>query len=392
MTKNIKTSTPTDQIYSKEIRRKRLVWFAVVIALIAMAYIAYKFFSNPNIRTTDDAYVNGHVVLVTPEVSGTVTRVFVENTDHVTAGELLVTLDQADAQIELATSEAQLAQAVRNVKGLFAIDARYDADVRQKQVELNKAEADFRARKEISKTGAITGEDLRHANDAVQAARAALDAAVQARLQALVQTNGTTVMSNPVVQIAIEKVRAAALALQRTSIIAPTSGMVAQRVVQLGRQVAPGDPLLAIVPLDHLWVDANFKETQLDGICPGQPATITTDIYGKSVVYHGRVEGVEAGSGAAFALLPPQNATGNWIKVVQRVPVRISLDPAELSRHPLRIGMSAEVEVNARSCNLRAAKLHSQLDGDGMLYKSELQAADTMVAKIIDDNIGEKQP
>ena len=369
------------------VRRKRLIWFAGAAVVVAGAWGGSILLSDPNIRSTDDAYVGGHVIQITPETAGTVTRIQADNTDMVAAGAPMIELDPADANIELAAAEAQLAQAVRNVRGLFATDARFDADVAVRRTELVKARADLAARRGIAGTGAITEEDVRHAADAVRTAEAALASAEKARAQALTATAGATLATNPAVRAVAERVRAAALALERTKIRAPAGGMVAQRVVQLGRRVNPGDKLMAVVPLDRLWIDANFKEVQLKGVCPGQPATVTADIYGRKVKYRGTVLGIEAGTGAAFALLPAQNATGNWIKVVQRAPVRISLDPAELARNPLRIGMSTEVEVDTGTCDPKAARRAPSINEGGDLYAAQARAADATVNRIIAANI-----
>jgi membrane fusion protein, multidrug efflux system len=373
----------------QNIRRKRLYWIGAAVATTAALWGAYEIFANGNLRTTDDAYVGGHVVQITPEVAGTVVRILADNTDQVHAGAPLVEINPTDARIALAAAEAELAQAVRTVRGLYAVNSRFDAEVALRMSELRKADADLHNRQMIAGSGAVTREDVRHAADAVAAAKAAVDAAEQARAQALAQTKGATLASNPAVQIAAEHVRAAALALERTKIVAPVGGMVAQRTVQLGRRVAPGEKLMAVVPLDRMWIDANFKEVQLKDVCPGQPTKVTADIYGRSVVYHGRVEGVEAGTGAAFALLPAQNATGNWIKVVQRVPVRIRLDPKELASAPLRIGMSATVEINTGACDPKAASTQTPAKNDTAApYKAQAAAADVTVARVIAANIG----
>jgi membrane fusion protein (multidrug efflux system) len=371
------------------LRKKRLTAIAAAVLIVGGAWLAWDMLSNGNVRTTDDAYVGGRVVQITPQVSGTVTRILADNTDRVTAGTPLVEIDAADAKIELAAAEAQLAQAVRAVRGMVAADARYDADVKLRQAELDRAQADLAARRAIAATGAVTGEDVRHAEVAVRAAQAGLDAARQQFAQAHAQIDGSTIDSNPAVLAAAQRVRAAELALARSVVLAPVSGMIAQRSVQLGRRVAPGDRLMAVVPLEHLWVDANFKEVQLKGMCPGQKATITADVYGKSIKYRGTVADVEAGTGASFALLPAQNATGNWIKVVQRVPVRVMIDPQELGAHPLRIGMSAEVEVDAGSCDPNAAAARKpQVDDAAAIYAAQQAKAELRVREIIAANMG----
>jgi len=305
----------------------------------------------------------------------------------VKAGDVLITIDSTDAQIELDAAEAQLAQAVRTVRGQYANVGRAEADIGVEQAALDKARADLKERESIAASGAITGEEVRHARDAVRQTEAALAASEQSRLQALTQTQGaTTLQEHPTIRVAIQRVRTAVLALERTRILAPVSGMISQRKAQVGRRVSPGDPLLAIVPLNQLWVDANFKEVQLDKVCAGQNATMTTDLYGSQVIYHGRVRDIEAGSGAAFALLPAQNATGNWIKVVQRVPVRIGIDPGDLAAHPLRVGVSMRVDVDVRSCP-HASDMSNAISDGSAIYNAQVDAANARVAQIIADNL-----
>jgi len=374
------------------VRKKRLAITAVAVILVGAGWGAWHLASDGATRTTDDAYVNGHVAQVTPQVAGVVTRVFADNTDRVAAGAPLVEIDSTDARIELAAAEAQLAQAVRTARGLFAANARYDADVKLRETELAKVQADFQARRALAGTGAVTGEEVRHARDNVSTAQAALAAAKEQSKQAHALVDGMTVESHPTVTAASARVHAAEVALARTVVRAPVGGMIAQRTVQLGRRVAPGDRMMAVVPLERLWVDANFKEVQLDGVCPGQRATVTADIYGKSIVYHGLVEDVEAGSGASFALLPAQNATGNWIKVVQRVPVRIAIAPADLAAHPLRIGMSTVVKIHADACDpKRTASRDRRVDDAAAVYAAEEQSAHERIKAIVAANLGGEQ-
>lgn len=327
-----------------------MILIASVLIVAGAAWAVWHGISGNTLRSTDDAYVNGHVVSITPQVAGPVSAVMADNSDRVQVGQTLVTLDGSEARIELAAAQAELAQTVRRAHGLFAAEAQTAAMVTLRQAELARAQADLRARQSIVGEGAVTAEDARHAADTVKTAQAALNAAQQTQAGALAQTRGTDVDNHPDVRLALERVRAAALMLERTTIRSPVSGMVAQRSVQLGRRVAVGERLMAVVPLDQVWVDANFKEVQLAGVCPGQTARVTADIYGSHVVYNGTVVDIEAGSGAAFSLLPAQNATGNWIKVVQRVPVRIHLDPNEVAQHPLRIGMSTVVDIDTGKC------------------------------------------
>ncbi|MBN9637303.1 MAG: efflux RND transporter periplasmic adaptor subunit [Achromobacter sp.] len=344
--------------------------------LAGAGWAAWTFLAGAASQTTDNAYVNGHIVAITPQVAGAVSAIWADNADRIAAGQTLVEVDPADIQIALAGARADLARARRRVQALFASRDQAAAEVTRRQAELDRAQADVAARRGIAAQGAITSEEARHAADALNAARAALAVAQAAERAAQAQIDGVTPDTHPDVALAQERLRAAALAAQRTTIRAPVGGMVAQRSVQLGKQVGIGDKLMSVVPLDQMWIDANFKEIQLAGICPGQPAVVTVDAHGAKVRYRGRVGDVMAGSGSAFALLPSQNATGNWIKVVQRVPVRINLDPKDLADHPLRIGLSAEVTVDTARCEATQAGAPNGETTD--LYRQQRQAADAL--------------
>jgi len=298
-------------------------------------------------------------VQITPQISGTVVAIGADDTQFVKAGQTLVRLDQADARIALEQSEAELARAVRDVRNLFATSAQLAAEVETRQTDLAAAQSDLERRQHLAVTGAISGEELQHARDAVKVAQSGLAAARQQLAANRARVDGTTLEEHPQVRDAAAAVRNAYLTLARTELPAPVSGLVARRNVQLGQRVSPGTPLMAVVPLDQVWVDANFKEPQLARMRVGQPVRVTADLYGPRIVYHGTVAGFGAGTGAAFALLPAQNATGNWIKIVQRVPVRIALDPHEIAVHPLQIGLSmrAEVEVRGASSAARLPRL-----------------------------------
>jgi membrane fusion protein, multidrug efflux system len=341
--------------------RKKLLGIAAGVFLVAgLAYGIYWYLDLRNFERTDDAYVQGNLVQITPQVPGTVVAVNADDTDFVKAGAPLVMLDRADAQVALAQAQAALAQTVREVRSLYTTNATgsanvalRDAEVTRAKADLAKAQDDLARRQGLVASGAVSGEELNHAQASVSNASAAL-AAAQAALVAAQQqlatsralTDGASIENHPNVERAAAKVREQYLDYARTVLPAPVAGYVAKRTVQVGQRIAPGTPLMSIVPLDQVWVDANFKELQLRNMRIGQPVTLTADAYGKSIVYHGKVAGLGVGTGSAFALLPAQNATGNWIKVVQRVPVRIAIDPAELAAHPLRVGLSTEVSVN----------------------------------------------
>src|SRR5215475_1126988 len=329
-------------------RQRGFLILGVVILIGALAYGAYWFFDARFYESTDDAYVSGNIVAVTSRENGTVQALHVDNTQTVKRGQLLMELDPSVINVNVASAEANLARTIRSVKGEFSHAASSSAQVAQAQVALSLARADYQRRQQAVGDGAVSQEELNHARDGVRAAEAALAAAQGGHDQSLSQIAGTDIANNPDVLAAEATVRNAVIAQGHYRIVAPVDGVVAQRTVQVGQQVAAGSPLLAVVPLSSVWVDANFKEVQLQDMRVGQPVTITADIYGGKVTYHGKVEGLGAGSGSAFALLPPQNASGNWIKIVQRVPVRIALDPQELAEHPLRIGLSVTASVSIK--------------------------------------------
>jgi membrane fusion protein, multidrug efflux system len=330
-------------------RRWRWLGAALGVSLtVALVYGAYWAQVLRYRQSTDDAYVGGNVVQITPQISGTVVAIGADDTQFVKAGQTLVRLDQADARVALDQAEAQLARTVRDVRNLFSTTSELEAAAQMRRTELAAAQSDLARRQRLGTTGAISGEELQHASDAVKTAQSALLAAEQQLAANRARVDGTTLKDHPQVRDAAAAVRNAYLTLARTELPAPVAGFVARRNVQLGERVGPGAPLMSVVPLDQVWVDANFKEPQLARMRVGQPVTLTADLYGSHVVYHGRVVGFGAGTGAAFSLLPAQNATGNWIKIVQRVPVRIALDPREITAHPLQIGLSMKAEVDVR--------------------------------------------
>jgi membrane fusion protein (multidrug efflux system) len=342
---------------------KRRLWLTAVAVASAVATGAYGTYYElvlKHYESTDNAYVQGNLVQITPQVAGTVVAIGADDTDFVKAGQALVKLDTIDAQVALDQAEAQLAQTVREVRGLYANNATLTAQVSLREAEVDKARSDTaKAEDDVQRRAALTGsgavgkEEFNHANSQLAASRSAL-AATQAALLAArqqlsanqTQTDGTTADSHPNVQRAAARVREAYIALHRAALPAPVDGYVAKRGVQVGQKVAAGTPLMAVVPLRGVWVDANFKESQLQNLRIGQPVELEADVYGKKVEYHGKVAGLGAGTGSAFSLLPAQNATGNWIKIVQRVAVRIELRPDELADHPLRVGLSMNATVD----------------------------------------------
>jgi membrane fusion protein, multidrug efflux system len=371
--------------------RRRWLWLSIVggaFLLIGAAYTLYWANVLRYRQSTDDAYVNGNVVQITPQISGTVVAIGADDTQFVKAGQPLVRLDEADAKVMLDQSEAQLAKTVREVRNMFATSAQLRAAVEVRQSDLAMARKDLARREGLGNSGAISTEELQHARDAVRSAEGALMSAQQQLAGNQARVDGTTLENHPDVRNASAAVRNAYLGYSRTVLPAPVSGFVARRAVQLGQRVSPGAALMSVVPLDQVWVDANFKEPQLASMRVGQPVTLTADLYGGSFRYHGKVAGFGAGTGSAFALLPAQNATGNWIKIVQRVPVRIALDAHEIAEHPLQIGLSMKVEVSVRDgSGARLPELaHSAPAYATDVFHSVDEAADARVQEIIAAN------
>lgn len=401
-------------------RNAILLRIAALVLVILLVVFAWWFFSWRWHSSTDDAYVGGNVVAVTPLTGGTVVSIHGDTTQAVSEGQLLVQLDDSDARLQLDGAEAALAAAVREVRGLYAISrgnlpliaqrradlARAQAELASSDAALAQAEAEFKRRETLVQQNFISAENLQSAQTARDAARAQHDAAlssVQASSAAIAQSvdqasvssarvDNTSLENHPNVRTAAVKVREAALALARTRVIAPVSGQVAKRAVQIGERVKPGDALMALVPLDKVWLDANFKETELRDVRIGQPVAITSDFYGDSVVFHGQVVGLAPGTGSAFALLPAQNATGNWVKIVQRLPVRIALDSKELQEHPLRIGLSMNptIDTHDRSGAALTVLPNTTAIASTSVYAQDIKAADALVAQIIADNLERK--
>ena len=344
-------------------RKKALTALAAVVVVAGLGWGVYDYLVASHYESTDNAYVQGNVIQITPQIAGTVVAIMADDTDFVKAGQPLVQLDPADAKVALEQAEAALAQAVRQVRTLYANNATLSAQIALRDAEVSRAKSDseranddLNRRQSLSGNGAVSKEELNHAQTQLANSKSALAAAqagvVAAREQLASNqslTEGTSIEMHPSVLMAAAKVRETWLATQRASMPAPVDGYVAKRTVQLGQRVAAGMPMMSIIPLKQVWVDANFKEVQLRNIRIGQPVNLVADIYGKKVQYTGTVAGLGAGTGAAFSLLPAQNATGNWIKVVQRVPVRIALDAKQIEANPLRVGLSMDAEVDTRN-------------------------------------------
>ncbi|UST83155.1 HlyD family efflux transporter periplasmic adaptor subunit [Pseudomonas siliginis] len=370
-------------------KRKVMLLALAVVVLLAIAGVwAYHEFIGRFNESTDDAYVNGNVVEITPLVTGTVVSIGADDGDLVQEGQVLVNFDPNDAEVGLQSAKAKLARTVRQVRGLYSNVVGMKAQVNAQQAEVQKAQDNYNRRKNLAQGGAISQEELSHARDDLTSAQNALANAKQQLKTTSALVDDTVVSSHPDVMSAAADLRQAYLTNARSTLIAPVTGYVAKRTVQLGQRVQPGTALMAVIPLDQLWIDANFKETQLRDMRIGQPVDIEADIYGSDVKYSGTVDSLGAGTGSAFALLPAQNATGNWIKIVQRVPVRIHINAEELAKHPLRVGLSTNVEVNLhdQSGPVLAQQPPQKASFSTNVYERQLAEADAMIAQLIHDN------
>jgi membrane fusion protein (multidrug efflux system) len=372
--------------------QQRRFWFIILGAVIlaaALIYGVYWLLYARYFESTDDAYVGGNVVAITSKENATVLALHADNTQTVRQGQLLIEMDPAIATVNLQATQANLARVVRSVKAQFSKSDSGAAQLNQAKVALAQAEDDYARRQKAFDTQSVSGEELAHARDAVAAARAAVSSAEGGLQQTNASIEGTDIAHNPEVLAAEAQLRSAAIVFGHMRIIAPLDGVIAQRTVQAGQQVAAGTPLMAVVPLANVWIDANFKEVQLARMRVGQPVSVKADIYGGGVTYHGHIEGLGAGSGSAFALLPPQNASGNWIKIVQRVPVRVALDPKELAAHPLRVGLSVTVDADVRD---QSGPLVTSRIGAGTTRANTGEdsgpVADAMIARILKENGG----
>lgn len=329
-------------------RKLLLVTLAGVIAKVGVGFGVYWFLDGQHYVTTDNAYVGAANAQVNSQTSGQILSVLVDDTDMVSKGDILATIDPSDARLLADKAEADYRRTLQRVEQYFAQEAAAHAQVSARQADHDRASLDYDRRRELAATGAVSAEELSASQAAFEAARANLSAAEQNLQSARALTQDVGINDHPETRMARAAWETALLNLQRTTIVAPIDGVVTQRRAQDGQRIDPGQPLMSIAPIQSAWVDANFKEGQLGTVRIGQEVELTSDLYGHDVVFHGRVEGLGGGTGSAFAVIPAQNATGNWIKVVQRVPVRISLDPAELEAHPLRVGLSMEAKIDTR--------------------------------------------
>ncbi|QSX76229.1 HlyD family efflux transporter periplasmic adaptor subunit [Lysobacter arenosi] len=371
-------------------RKRALLILLAVLVLAGLSWTTWYLLVARWHEDTDDAYAQGNVVSIVPQTIGTVVGIDADDGMKVVAGQALVHLDPNDARVAFDQSVANLANTVRQVRGLYsAVDAGA-ADLAARQASVDRARADLKRREGLVGNGAVSAEELAHARNELAVLEAGLRSinGNLSRNRALVDS--TTVSSQPQVEAAASQLRQAYLNLQRTAIVAPVSGYVAKRQVQLGQRVQPGTTLMTIVPLEQIWVEANFKETQLSRMRIGQPVKVHADLYGSGVEYDGKVTSLGMGTGSAFSLLPAQNASGNWIKIVQRVPVRIEIEPRQLAEHPLRLGLSMHVDVTVRDQN--GAVLADARKGGKTLfttaaYDEQLNDANALIGKIIKQNL-----
>ena len=365
----------------------------IILALVligGVGFAIYHYVIGLDHVTTDDAYVDGNLVRLTPQISGTVIAINADETQFVQQGQLLVQLDPRDNDVALAQAKASLGQTVREVAQLFANERRDAATVSTQQIQFTQASQDLARDQTLVAVHGVSAETLQHDQHAQSSARAALEQAQATLAATRAAISGTTPENHPRVLQAEASLRSAWLAAARTRVVSPVSGFIVRRAVQLGQQITPGTEMLAIVPVDSMWIDANFKENQLRGLRIGQPVQVSTDTYGSHVEYHGKVLGLTAGTGSALAVLPAQNASGNWIKIVQRLPVRIGLDPKELEQHPLFLGLSTDIDVDVHdqggAALSKQAAWQSALSTD--VYATQDQGVEDEIRGIVSQNLG----
>jgi len=371
-------------------RKKLLIFTSVCILLVGVLVFLYWLEVLRFEQYTNDAYVNGNLVELTPQVPGIVAAIYADNTDYVEENQVIIQLDTTDYELSLEKSTHNLGETLRKVIQLFLQVEEEEANLEGQKAELVKAEQDYQNRVNLVPIGGVSKEEFEHTEAALKAARATYKETYHSLQAAYAQVQNTTVQTHPLVLQAIDQLKDDYVNLKRCTIVSPVNGYVAMRSAQLGESVNPNQPLLAIIPLNELWVDANFKETQLAKVRIGQAVRMTSDIYGGGVVFQGKVVGINPGTGSVFSALPPQNATGNWIKIVQRVPVRVSLDPQQLKKNPLWLGLSMDVKVDIHdtqgemlSEERRVAPLYQT-----KVYSEQERGVDLLIEKIIRENTG----
>ena len=384
------TSTMANDPVKKSKRKTSFFILFIVLVVIAATWFFYYEVYAKYSEETNDAYVNGDLVVISPQISGTVSKVVVDQGDYVEKGQILISLDSNDTQIALQAAEAKLANSVREVRSLYATADNAKASLEATKVEYNQAISDYKRRQKLAKSGAISQEDLNHYKDLVETTKSQYLASQQALKMAVSLVDNTVLKTHPAIKSAVANLRQVYLNNLRADIVAPISGYVAKRAVQLGSQVQPGTQMMVIVPLHQVWVDANFKESQMRDMRIGQAVILTSDLYGKEVEYKGEIESLGIGTGSAFSLLPAQNASGNWIKIVQRLPVKIRLQKDNLAQYPLRIGLSmlAKVDIEDRNGALLSESPQQEARFDTDVYQNTLQEVDHLVTKILHENVG----
>ncbi len=374
----------------KKARVRSMFLFVVLLLLASVATVGYWFLFIRGLEETDDAYAQGNQVAISSQVAGSVAQINVQNMDYVHEGDVLVVLNRKDRELAFNQAQEQLAQAVRNVQNLHFTVAQLNATKEAQAILVKKTQDDYKRQLKLAKVQATTTELLAHAKEAYEQAKASFNATKNQLLASEALLLKTPLKEQPAVKMAMDNMQVAWLNLQRTQILSPVTGYVAKRNVQVGESINVGRPLMAVIPAEQMWVEANFKETQLKDMRLGQEAKVTFDLYGDDVVFHGKVVGIDMGTGSAFSLLPAQNATGNWIKIVQRLPVRIALDAKEVAQHPLRLGLSALAKVDVSKTDgevLRPAKALQAVYSTNVLHYDE-KALNAKIEAIIQANIG----
>lgn len=350
----IQTAASTTDAADAQNQRKRKLGLTIAIGLfllIGLAWAAYWFLYARFHETTENAYVSGNMVMVNAQTVGTVEAIMADENQEIKAGQVLIKLNPTDAQVALSQAQAQLAQATRQIQNAFNNAGVANAQLSQAASAVRTAQDAVNRRAKLVPTGAVSKEEYDQALNALKQAQAAYKTANEQNKTASAQIAGTTTLNHPAIEAAKAAFRSAYINNKRLAVLAPIDGVVAKRSVQVGQQISPGAPLMTIVAANQVWVEANYKETQLANLRVGQPVELEADVYGSSVKFKGTVQGIGIGTGSSFSVLPAQNATGNWIKIVQRVPVRVNLDPEQLKQHPLRVGMSMHVSVDTNDRN-----------------------------------------
>lgn len=379
-------------VEEQNIKKKRngvIVWLIGIFLIIALAFLIYWTFYLRFHETTDDAYVKGNIVDLTVQMPGRPVAFFADDTDFVEEGQVLVLMDSSDLNLNFQKAKASLAQAVRQVKALAEKLEEARINVKLKQTLLDRSRFDYKNRLDLINIRAVSREELDHAKDNSHIAEFELQIAEHNLKTAQVSLGTTKIEDHPLIQTAKAGLREAYLNLRRCAILAPVTGIVARRNVEIGEWVNPARSLMSIIPLDNVWIEANFKETQLKYFRIGQPVSIWIDLYGDDVIFKGYIEGIAAGTGSVFSLIPPQNATGNWIKIVQRLPVRVRLDQEQIKKYPLRLGLSAYADVNISDKSGSSLTLQptDKPIAHTSIYDIGTKEVDYLIQKIIEENL-----